>query len=826
MRLDPDTFNEISLSLVPLATAPNWVKSLWVEKELQVRGMWQDAVFDHVRPFLVSDDDRQTSGRRAAKSNGRARNAALTIDDGGGSWKSLISKSGGESPGESAEDADSGLTPAQADLASIMHIIAVCAREVEPQVQEFAGPAADITPPIPESTHEVGPVEADEVEDIGISWADELRNPADVEPASTEVIEDDSQRVNSDSMAGAEHVEDVSAEPASATVETPVDEFTEKEDSEGVAVAGDGEPVQSADANSAESSERVQGLSSIEWIVPQPSVAEDQESKEDDADHGDQLSTDEYGTEAPVRVDDSKFIESAADALRGPGSAKADKVSPDPGEFGYEQAQADEVPKLPVSDPKNVAESQVGEEQPGLTESTELSASAENIPRSSEVSGTGDSDTLSPARPLIEPAVAGPEDISPVSSTAAAPEPFVEPFLTLVPDVASRDPVDEPEETGESNSAETTSQPETSGSFEPQYLDSAASAPENQQDVWHVPETTNHVPLTAEHDPAADHSALVEFETDARADDQEAEVRAPVTPLFPEQEVLAPETVETGTEQATQLQLIPDDGSQSSDQNLHAESPADPSPVLPFTAGTTGTESSPVKSQSEQPVSANRRRTEQQAKPEASPATAVSKKSSTKRKRPTTRTKTTADSARRKGPKSSSKPKTRSSAKKVGTNRTGRGTSRVRKSTTVASEVKSTKPASRKPKTSAVAAQSRKLQRAAKRKAPVDSSSAVKPGKIKVRPAQKAPKPLVTIADAAAVADMFGIHIDTASISDDVRMLFFGAVVKANQGDWEGSQERLQAALAAMGDSAKSRIWRHAVEQSLKIKHRLDQHAA
>ena len=40
--------------MVPLANAPTWVKALWVEKELQARGLWQDDVFDLVRPFLVT----------------------------------------------------------------------------------------------------------------------------------------------------------------------------------------------------------------------------------------------------------------------------------------------------------------------------------------------------------------------------------------------------------------------------------------------------------------------------------------------------------------------------------------------------------------------------------------------------------------------------------------------------------------------------------------------------------------------------------------------------------------------------------------------------
>ena len=61
-RLHPQIFTEIALSLVPLANAPTWVKALWVEKELEERGLWQDDVFD-----LVEDNVRRHVEGRALR---------------------------------------------------------------------------------------------------------------------------------------------------------------------------------------------------------------------------------------------------------------------------------------------------------------------------------------------------------------------------------------------------------------------------------------------------------------------------------------------------------------------------------------------------------------------------------------------------------------------------------------------------------------------------------------------------------------------------------------------------------------------------------------
>ncbi len=60
-RLSTQVFTEIALSLVPLINAPSWVKALWVEKELEARGLWRDDVFELVRPFLLTPKQKTTS---------------------------------------------------------------------------------------------------------------------------------------------------------------------------------------------------------------------------------------------------------------------------------------------------------------------------------------------------------------------------------------------------------------------------------------------------------------------------------------------------------------------------------------------------------------------------------------------------------------------------------------------------------------------------------------------------------------------------------------------------------------------------------------------
>ncbi len=98
--------------------------------------------------------------------------------------------------------------------------------------------------------------------------------------------------------------------------------------------------------------------------------------------------------------------------------------------------------------------------------------------------------------------------------------------------------------------------------------------------------------------------------------------------------------------------------------------------------------------------------------------------------------------------------------------------------------------------------------------------------KLASQPVVQPKKDLLNNIDAAAIADLFGIHIDTTSGSDHTRLLFFDAALKAQNGDWTGSQERLEAALKSVGNSPRSWVMRSAIEQAIKINERLNRPAA
>lgn len=80
--------------------------------------------------------------------------------------------------------------------------------------------------------------------------------------------------------------------------------------------------------------------------------------------------------------------------------------------------------------------------------------------------------------------------------------------------------------------------------------------------------------------------------------------------------------------------------------------------------------------------------------------------------------------------------------------------------------------------------------------------------------------------DAAGIASYYGLHIDNASNEDRAKLMFFSSVLKSQEGDWEGSEERLLAALELLGDSPKSRIWKRAIKDSIRIHGMLDKSAA
>lgn len=65
-RLDARTFTEIALSLMPLSNAPTWVKALWIEQELEERGLWRDDVFELIRPFLVANRPKNGNAKPGA----------------------------------------------------------------------------------------------------------------------------------------------------------------------------------------------------------------------------------------------------------------------------------------------------------------------------------------------------------------------------------------------------------------------------------------------------------------------------------------------------------------------------------------------------------------------------------------------------------------------------------------------------------------------------------------------------------------------------------------------------------------------------------------
>lgn len=82
------------------------------------------------------------------------------------------------------------------------------------------------------------------------------------------------------------------------------------------------------------------------------------------------------------------------------------------------------------------------------------------------------------------------------------------------------------------------------------------------------------------------------------------------------------------------------------------------------------------------------------------------------------------------------------------------------------------------------------------------------------------------LADAAAIADLYGIHIDTTSSADQARLLFFASALKTSDGDWAAGEEQLTAALQAASQSRHPELWKQVIEQSLKIHRRLDRPAA
>ncbi len=114
-----------------------------------------------------------------------------------------------------------------------------------------------------------------------------------------------------------------------------------------------------------------------------------------------------------------------------------------------------------------------------------------------------------------------------------------------------------------------------------------------------------------------------------------------------------------------------------------------------------------------------------------------------------------------------------------------------------------------------------------------------KPAPVSKSPTKPAPQPvekpvkssppepdMALAADAAGIADLYGLHITSASDTDRGKLLFFDSVFKSQEGDWEASDEQLQAALDSLGDSPQARIWRQAIEQSMKIHRKLDKPAA
>lgn len=82
--------------------------------------------------------------------------------------------------------------------------------------------------------------------------------------------------------------------------------------------------------------------------------------------------------------------------------------------------------------------------------------------------------------------------------------------------------------------------------------------------------------------------------------------------------------------------------------------------------------------------------------------------------------------------------------------------------------------------------------------------------------------PPADMSDAAGVADLYGLHIDNENESDRGKLLFFDSVIKTHDGDWDSSDEQLESALESLDDSVQSRIWKQAIEQSLKIRRKLD----
>ena len=67
--LNPRDYAEIALSLRQLNRAPQWVKVLWIEQELKMRGLWRDELHELVNPFLVNSiptlraEDQQNAQR-------------------------------------------------------------------------------------------------------------------------------------------------------------------------------------------------------------------------------------------------------------------------------------------------------------------------------------------------------------------------------------------------------------------------------------------------------------------------------------------------------------------------------------------------------------------------------------------------------------------------------------------------------------------------------------------------------------------------------------------------------------------------------------------
>ena len=82
------------------------------------------------------------------------------------------------------------------------------------------------------------------------------------------------------------------------------------------------------------------------------------------------------------------------------------------------------------------------------------------------------------------------------------------------------------------------------------------------------------------------------------------------------------------------------------------------------------------------------------------------------------------------------------------------------------------------------------------------------------------------LADAAAIADLYGLHIDTASASDRARLLFFASSLKTSDGDWIGSETQLKTALKAAERSKHPELWKQVIEQSMKIHRKLGRPAA